>query len=164
MYRETLLGVALANAMEELQPILQLSDEQRKTVWNMFDKSFAQVLAEAPRESRMTVRSQPPRAELSTGDSEPIVVGDDGSTNEGHTPSDPHTEAVVGLTSEETAFPLYRVTDGLWTIVLKDVEIQMEDGTGRRESMPVDFLKCTLKEDPLLQLGGHRKRQRGEQY
>lgn len=148
MYRETLLGVALAGALDELRPSLQLTDEQCKIIWQEFDRSYDEVLREAPPKTKIQVSSS-----SVTGGSSAVVEGSNlqSSMNADAIPADGTPAASSGevrveLVSPSVQFPVYRVVDGIWTIVLKDVEVKVDGGHGNVEKIKLDYLKCFLKD------------------
>lgn len=58
MYRESLLGTALAITLEEIAP--HLNEGQRERVWQVFDQTMEECLAEVPMMTRVTVTVPPP--------------------------------------------------------------------------------------------------------
>lgn len=159
MYRETLLGIALANALEEMQPTLQLTEEQQKTIWRSFETSFQQVLSDAPKASRLIIRSRPlsdseaggggegdiPRVQP-TRPSTIIMEPPCASPSVSVDSSMDASQRVVGLAAPQLEFPVYRVVDGVWTIVLKNVDVCIQDGGGKQETIQLDFLKCLIRD------------------
>lgn len=59
MYRESLLGTALAITLEEIAP--HLNEGQRERVWQVFDQTMEECLAEVPMMTRVIVNVPPPR-------------------------------------------------------------------------------------------------------
>ena len=147
MYRETMVAAALANALEELKPSLQLTDDQMQVVWNMFDQSMTEALREAHPATSITIDTAPPLR--------PNVSPCTDNTTAG-TAAD-----VASLASESIQFPLYRVHDDLWTIVLKDTAVTIQEEGGKKEVVQLDYLKCYLK-DATAANGPRAKRRRKE--
>lgn len=58
MYRESLLGTALAITLEELAA--NLNEGQRERIWQVFDRTMNECLLEAPLMTRVQVRIRPP--------------------------------------------------------------------------------------------------------
>lgn len=58
MYRESLLGTALAITLEEIAA--NLNEGQRERIWKVFDQTMNECLSEAPLMTRVQVRVRPP--------------------------------------------------------------------------------------------------------
>nr|CCC93640.1 conserved hypothetical protein [Trypanosoma congolense IL3000] len=160
MYRESLLGVALGATLAELESVCRLTEGQKQYLWEVFDIAMDRTLAEAPVTSQVRVFTSPP---TNTGVMADNAVGR--AAAEGDSVTDtrlltsparvefPSAATAVQTTpnsctvlSDEVTYPVYRVKDGLWTILLKDPTLELTDVTGSRESIQLDYLKVYLKD------------------
>lgn len=58
MYRESLVGMALAITLEEIGA--KLTEGQQERIWQVFDKTMTECLAEVPLMTRVQVKVRPP--------------------------------------------------------------------------------------------------------
>lgn len=181
MYRESILGLALAATLAEINP--RLTPQQEEEVWRVFDASMEVSAAEAPLMSHVAVHVPPPSAVAGggmTAVSTPIpqfhISAEQGcseasapSTVTGQrepppTPATANTEASADTPASTAAspplprtteapfddsriaFPVYRICDGVWTVLLKDPTVVVRDEFGKSEKMQLDYLKVRLKD------------------
>lgn len=167
MYRETLIAASLANALEELRPALELSDEQVDQIWSTFDRTMSETLSGVPPSSTITVSTKPPgNASKNMGRLPSALLKERGEGEVGGASPSPAApgaavesslSTVAHLATPDIQFPLYRIHDGVWTIVLKDPTVTIQ--TGRRsETIQLDYLKCYIRDASQLS----RKRARRE--
>ncbi|KPA79878.1 hypothetical protein ABB37_04950 [Leptomonas pyrrhocoris] len=165
MYRETILGLALASTLAEMNP--RLTARQEKEIWRVFDASMVSAVAEAPLMSHVSVHVPPPssvagggmaavstaapqlyvpaQAVEATEDVTPLATAD---VEQQHTlaASSPSPAVEAPFDDSNIAFPVYRVCDGVWTVLLKDPTVVVRDESGKSEQMQLDYLKVCLKD------------------
>ncbi|CAD2214123.1 hypothetical protein AGDE_08718 [Angomonas deanei] len=129
MYRDSLLGVALNCALKEVldgQPSLVLTEDQRDSIWSVFDETMDSCLNEAPVLSRVEVKQ--PCALLK--------------------PEDKDGEAKEGVAGDDsaTAYPVYQCVDGYWCILMKDPIVSVRDEYGAEERIALDYLKVRVND------------------
>lgn len=212
MYRETLLGLAMAATLHELSSTQQLTEGQKEHLWRVFDESMEKCVAEAPLMTRVNVRaplpSLPRRTRRAEGDnvipltmpapsphaeatvehtaaqgaqnhisttttttspapadgqaesSAPLPVSSTPQPGGPPFPSSSSLQAVTEATAgssgppapprveseEDVAFPVYRCSDWVWTILLKDPVVEVRDEFGTEERIQLDYLKVVLKD------------------
>jgi hypothetical protein len=134
MYRETILGGALATALEQLQHC-RLTEDQLRIIWQAFDQSFEEALRDAPIKTRIIVKTKKPGNHSTS----PQIAS---------SAKVPHAGALseAGLAGEDLQLPVYRSVDGVLTLVLKDAEVTILNPGKAEETVHVDYLKCYLKE------------------
>ncbi|CUG91237.1 Hypothetical protein, putative [Bodo saltans] len=140
MYRETLNAAALACALDELRSATNLSDKQIAQIWSTFDRTMDETLNEVPSDCQMTIHTAPPTTREGNNASTTTVTTS--SSAETTTPSIPAVE----LASPSLEFPLYRIHDGMWTVILKDPSVTIRTSK-RTETIQLDYLKCYLKDN-----------------
>ncbi|CBH15504.1 transcription factor IIa, putative [Trypanosoma equiperdum] len=158
MYRESLLGVALGATLAELESDCLLTEGQKQQLWEIFDIAMDRTLAEAPVRSQVRVRTSAPslvghatlggESGLSSIDA-PTLSTRPAEMEFPLPPSEvTHTVATTpcDVLDEEVLYPVYRVKDGMWTILLKDPILELTDATGSTETIRLDYLKVYLKE------------------
>ncbi|CCW59930.1 unnamed protein product [Phytomonas sp. EM1] len=169
MYRESLLGVALAATLEEISEKHPLTREQKEHLWRIFDETMDSCLSEVPVMSRICVKMPSGRASAAPVAGE--QQGPEGRSSEEGPAECPQEGAPpttsqaacesssrVGEEEDATVFPVYRMIDGLWTILLKDPIVQVRDEFGTETEVQLDYLKVYLK-DPQRQRRTRRKRE-----
>lgn len=135
MYRETFLGSSLATALAEVRTSMGIADNQERQIWELFDKTMDEVLMEAPLGSSITVRPNKkrrvePTAPTSKG------ISEEASVNNG--------DITVALSEEN--LPVFREVDGRFTVLLKDVDVTVQEvGGAATETIHLDVLKCHIK-------------------
>ncbi|KAK7196723.1 transcription factor IIa [Novymonas esmeraldas] len=167
MYRQSIPGLALAAALAELQPAL--TARQEEDVWRIFDSAMQSTVAEAPLMSHIAVESPPPSS-VSGGGGLAVVSqapaefyvpaaaedagGEDDSRPRGaESASAPEvdgdedgTAAAVPFDDSDIAFPVYRLVDDEWTLLLKDPTVVVRNELGVTEKMQLDYLRVRLKD------------------
>jgi hypothetical protein len=132
MYRETLSAAALASALDELRSATNFSDQQIAQIWATFDRTMDETLNEVPSDCHMTIHTKPPTR--------------DASTSSSTAPEQDLRTPPVGLASQSLEFPLYRIHDGMWTVILKNPSVTIRTPK-RTETIELDYLKCCLKDN-----------------
>ncbi|CCW67097.1 unnamed protein product [Phytomonas sp. Hart1] len=151
MYRESLLGVALSATLEEISEKHPLTRDQMDHLWRIFDETMDSCLSEVPLMSRINVKVPalmgPTGGKASSGLPAALVSAEPGPEE---TPSpSPLADRESAWQIEEddaTVFPVYRMVDGLWTILLKDPIVQVRDEFGTEAEVRLDYLKVYLKD------------------
>ncbi|KPI88200.1 hypothetical protein ABL78_2704 [Leptomonas seymouri] len=165
MYRESIIGLALAATLAEMNP--RLTARQEEEVWRIFDTSMTASVAEAPLMSHVSVQVPPPssvagggmtavstalpqlyipaHSSETTGDMVPIEAPGVEPPDAPATPS-PSLALEAPFDDSHIAFPVYRNCDGVWTVLLKDPTVVVRDGSGKSEKMQLDYLKVCLKD------------------
>ncbi|ORC93169.1 uncharacterized protein TM35_000024950 [Trypanosoma theileri] len=176
MYRESLLGVALASTLSELESVCSLSERQKEQLWDIFDQAMDRTLAEAPVTSQVRVVSPFPLSREgknrtdTAGSSTAAGAGNNSNNNNmgensgvvtslstapkrmmfpapaGMRDADLSAPLHCDVLDDGTTFPVYRAHDGVWTILLKDPTVEVRDGTGHAETIRLDYLKVNLKD------------------
>ncbi|RNF17183.1 transcription factor IIa-like protein [Trypanosoma conorhini] len=158
MYRESLLGVALAATLAELESVCCLSEGQKEELWDIFDVAMDRTLAESPVTSQLRVFAPAPSVHKKKKTS--VDGGGDGAAAELSTrptkmmfpcvslpPSSPATSlSCCDVLDDGVAYPVYRVKDDIWTIILKAPTLEVKDGAGNCETIYLDYLKVHLKD------------------
>lgn len=156
MYRDSLLGMALASALAELSD--QLTKQQEAALWRVFDETMDACVMEAPLLSQVTVTVPPPTSFDASGTPPPLHRRADGRS-----PTPPAVEEeqrgdrgeeAIAFDDRQIAFPVYRCVDGVWTILMKNPTVVVRNEQGCSESVQLDYLKVYLKE---VQDSGGRK-------
>ncbi|KEG14217.1 hypothetical protein DQ04_00571120 [Trypanosoma grayi] len=164
MYRESLLGVALASTLAELGSVCHLTEGQKEQLWDIFDAAMDRTLADVPVMSQVRVFAPPPSllAESSDsgcggGDAAPLSTTPKRMMFPAPT-APPAAEASVvprcNVVDDGTTYPVYRAHDGMWTILLKGPTVEVKDGSGCSETIHLDYLKVHLKDVAATETAG----------
>ncbi|RNF11847.1 hypothetical protein TraAM80_00682 [Trypanosoma rangeli] len=158
MFRESLFGVALAATLAELESVCFLSEGQKEELWDIFDIAMDRTLAESPVTSQLRVFSPAPainKRQTRMGGNDGVEVSAELSTKPTKMmfpfvalpPSSPATSLPrCDVLNDGVAYPIYRVKDGIWTILLKSPTLEVKDGAGKCETIYLDYLKVHLKD------------------
>jgi hypothetical protein len=183
MYRESILGLALAATLAEMHP--RLTARQEEEVWRIFDASMEVSVAAAPLMSHVAVHIPPPSSVAGGGMTAvstampqiyiPAQASCDptDATEEAVAPVPTNTEEPQAAAASSTlpspscaapfddrniAFPVYHLCDGVWTILLKDPTVIVRDEFGKSEKMQLDYLRVRLKDITSKSTESKRKR------
>ncbi|KAG5489920.1 hypothetical protein JKF63_00037 [Porcisia hertigi] len=172
MYRQSIPGLALAAALAEIQPAL--TSRQEEELWRVFDAAMQASVAEAPLMSHISVHSPPPSsvggggyAALTSIASE-LYVPPDAECGSSASVAEQVEERSVEASQEEgeapfddshIAFPVYRLVDDEWTLLLKDPTVVVRNELGASEKIQLDYLRVHLK-DVGAQSGATQVKQR----
>ncbi|KAF8288961.1 hypothetical protein TcBrA4_0003620 [Trypanosoma cruzi] len=173
MYRESLFGVALAATLAELDSVCCLSEGQKEELWDIFDIAMERALAESPVTSQVRVFSPSPsireRNNRMDGDGGGVAAAPAALSTKPTRMVFPANSlpqcsptaslACCGVLDEGVTYPVYRVHDGMWTILLKDPTVEVRDGAGRSEKIHLDYLKVHLR-DVSFEVGAKKKETR----
>lgn len=156
MYRESLTGLALAATLAEIQP--PLTQRQEEEMWRIFDLAMEAAVAEAPLMSHLTVRTPLPSADggggyaaitaaappLHVPAASPPSTQEAAGTQPAPPPQTPAEEAAAPFDDSNIAFPVYRLVDKEWTLLLKDPTVEVRDEHGVTETIQLDYLRVRL--------------------
>ena len=155
MHRETMVGLALASALAELEEEgkVVLNAKQREAVWVVFDESMDCALEEVPtgciaKVYTSAAAKSEKRSEIKSP--EPRIPTD----------QDESVAPAVSVADVNDQFPLYRKIDGLTTLVLKDPEVVVAKRNGEEERIKLDFLTVRIKDVSEKKITATRKRPR----
>ena len=127
MYRNTVLGTALATTLEQFdgEGAQALTEEQKAAIWEAFDIEFETMLKEVPPEFTATIRCPKPEP--------PTKQSSDKTNSKGKTDI---------VRRADVEYPLYRCVDGKWTIVLQNPTVTLtgDGGEYSKETFKLDFL------------------------
>lgn len=164
MYRDTLLGKAVNAAIEEAACDFALKEDQKKVLLQLFDRAMDESLAQENALSTVYVQTKVelPRGVESMWNKKPTSsapvreasgAADAASLLTLVTPPQEETRgnaqvvpASAALRSSSLSFPLYRCTDGIWTIILKDPDLVVRHPTGEARKLSVDYLRLYIKD------------------
>ncbi|CAC9548804.1 transcription factor IIa [Leishmania donovani] len=158
MYRQSIAGLALAAALAEIQPAL--TPRQEEEIWRVFDAAMQTAVADAPLMSHISVQTPPPSsvggggyAAVTSTASElyvPASAEDGGGIDvEERAVGKPTATSRDGETPFEDshiAFPVYRLVDDEWTLLLKDPTVVVRNELGVSEKIQLDYLRVRLKD------------------
>lgn len=158
MYRQSIAGLALAAALAEIQPAL--TPRQEEEIWRVFDAAMQAAVADAPLMSHISVQTPPPSsvggggyAAVTSTASElyvPAGAEDGGGMDvEERAVGKPTAASQDGETPFEDshiAFPVYRLVDDEWTLLLKDPTVVVRNELGVSEKIQLDYLRVRLKD------------------
>ncbi|KAG5463869.1 hypothetical protein LSCM1_00042 [Leishmania martiniquensis] len=158
MYRQSIPGLALAAALAEIQPALTARQEEE--IWSVFDAAMQAAVADAPLMSRISVHTPPPASADGGGyvavtpvASELYVPADaeegcgaDGAEGIGGKSSSASQSYGALLDDSDIAFPVYRLVDDEWTLLLKDPTVEVRNELGVSEKIQLDYLRVRLKD------------------
>lgn len=142
MYRETLLGSALSAVLEEAGA--SLSESHKQHLWKLFDETMEECLSEAPVMTQIHV-STPAKRPIVVPAEQPQLVTE--SSAVARQPEGSSVTSSDVLTDDGTEFPVYRLVDDLWTVLLKDPEVTVRDELGHERKLHLDYLKVQLREE-----------------
>ncbi|CAM43804.1 conserved hypothetical protein [Leishmania braziliensis MHOM/BR/75/M2904] len=158
MYRESIAGLALAAALAEIQPAL--TPRQEEAIWRVFNAAVQAAVADAPLMSHISVQTPPPSsvggggyAAVTSVTSELYVPAgaEDGSKIDveeravGKSTAAPQ-EGGAPFDDSHIAFPVYRLVDDEWTLLLKDPTVVVRNELGVSEKIQLDYLRVRLKD------------------
>lgn len=149
MFKHTVIGLALAAALEDLTAAPYnhaISDATREAIWEEFEEGMRQALSAVPKTHKAFITPSEPTYPQARHTADPfsqnsLEVGSQ------RTPQ-PATASLVASAAESMAvssfnavtpslasipagidpvaqFPMYRYVDGKWTILMKDVEVRV---------------------------------------
>ncbi|GET93105.1 hypothetical protein, conserved [Leishmania tarentolae] len=158
MYRQSIAGLALAASLAEIQPAL--TPRQEEEIWRVFDAAMQATVADAPLMSHISVQTPPPSsvggggytAVTSTAPGLYVAASaEDGSeiNAEKRTVGKPTAESEDGenpFEDSHIAFPVYRLVDDEWTLLLKDPTVVVRNELGVSEKIQLDYLRVRLKD------------------
>lgn len=143
MYRETIIAASLASALDELRSPLGLTEDQVDQIWSIFDRTMDETLNDVPTDCDMTIHTSPPvRGNAAPSIPIPSHESPASSSGEARTTDAP----TVGVAAPSLEFPLYRIQDGVWTVILKDPVVTIRTAK-RTETIALDYMKCYLKDN-----------------
>lgn len=176
MHRNTLLGVALRNALTELSERevpadtdsgatehFDLTAAQSNAVWAAFDAAMDAALREAPKKSTVEVQSAPQQQATNSSNTkakrlraevveEGEAAGEEMEEEEEEVAESSGEAGGTVKVAAGTEFPVYRFVDGVWTVVLKDpvITVTTEEGArsrlGGRKRVTQETMRCDFLE------------------
>ncbi|KAG5465340.1 hypothetical protein CUR178_00042 [Leishmania enriettii] len=158
MYRQSIPGLALAAALAEIQP--PLTARQEEEIWSVFDATMQAAVADAPLMSHISVQTPPPSSVGGGGYTAVTSVaselyvpagaedgcGTDVAARTGGKPTAASQGCGALLDDSEIAFPVYRLVDDEWTLLLKDPTVEVRNELGVSEKIQLDYLRVRLKD------------------
>lgn len=128
MFRDTTLGLALAETLNQFQidqrPEDGLTPKQVDAIWTVFEEEMWAMLKDEGNSAEVVIEPHRETAYL----------------------DDPAPSASTSLATDAGQFPLYRCVDGVWTIVLKDVDVTVSNDR-REEKFRLDYLHVEVAEE-----------------
>jgi hypothetical protein len=129
MFRDTTLGLALAETLSQFQsdnrPEDGLTPKQVEAIWTVFEEEMWAMLKDEGNAAEVVI--EPHRETAYLDDPAP-------------------TSSSTSLVTDAGQFPLYRCVDGVWTIVLKDVDVTVSNDR-REEKFRLDYLHVEVAEE-----------------